>query len=324
MGVPQAVQAGYDQALVAVKAVQAIVGSTVLRWAAGNDYLFKERIKTVSSTAEKIESGRFDSWRMLDDLYACTVVVPTLSHVEGVVDFLEAAFETYEIRGQGVARKPPDVFRFDSTRFIGRLREQEGGDRPEGADAVLFEVQILTAFEYAWSVATHDLVYKGTSVDWRRDRLAAHLRAAAEEADILISSFEETAGAIRVSPHADTERVERIIGYFRGELEKGSLPESLEPLSWVRFGENVLELVKSFRRTTVDNVLEGVFSETAVMLGEGPAPRTGSLFQLVVGVIIRSHGRNALRGFVVIDSSELRDFYNVQSVPKAFVFGEQS
>lgn len=197
MGVPVALQMAYNNRLDSLRELEAIVGPTIQRWASTHDYLFKDRVKEAESLSEKLETGRFASWPDIDDLYACTVVIPTTSHVERVLDFLRAAFREREVRGQGISQKAPDVFRFDAPRFIGTLIPQEGVERSAGLDDVLFEVQILTAFEYAWVVATHDLVYKGGHVDWRRARLAAHLKAAAEEADALIASFELTAESIR-------------------------------------------------------------------------------------------------------------------------------
>jgi hypothetical protein len=45
-------------------------------------YAFASRIKTVESLAEKIETGRHKNGSDLDDLYACTIIVPTLSKEE--------------------------------------------------------------------------------------------------------------------------------------------------------------------------------------------------------------------------------------------------
>jgi hypothetical protein len=318
MSVPVAVQAAYDATVDSLRQLEAIVGQTIQHWASANDYLFKGRIKDAQSLSEKLETGRFATWPEIDDLYACTVVIPTAGHVERVLGFLRAAFREREIRGQGVSQKAPDVFRFDAPRFIGTLTPQEGVERPAGLDDVLFEVQILTAFEYAWVVATHDLVYKGGHVDWRRARLAAYLKAAAEEADALITSFELTAESIPLSPHTATNRRERIAEFFKAEFEAGRIPTPLEPASWARFCENVSDLIHTYARDRFDEELDLLRADVQALLTSGGAPVSGSLFQLVVGLVNGRLGSDALRRFVIVDSSELRDLYGVTEIPRAF------
>jgi hypothetical protein len=320
MGVPVAVQTAYDGALDLLRELEAIVGSTVQRWASSHDYLFKGRIKDLQSLSEKLECGRYEKWQDIDDLYACTVVIPTALHTEGALQFLGNAFNEREVRGQGVGQKPPDVFRFDAPRFIGTLTPQPGVERSAGLDDVLFEVQILTAFEYAWVVATHDLVYKGGHVDWRRARLAAHLKAAAEEADILITSFEMTAAVIPVSPHRDTNRRERLAVFFKEEFDSGRIPTTLEPGSWVRFCENVSDLLRSYARDRVDEELDLLLEDARNLLATGQVPVSGSLFQLVTGLVHQRLGSDALKRFVIVESSELRDLHGVTEIPKSFSF----
>jgi hypothetical protein len=85
---------------------------------------------------------------------------------------------------------------------------------------------------------------------------------------------------------------------------------------------NVLALIGSFRRTTVDDVIAALLDESARALESRPAPASGSLFQFVVGMLARTNGESALRRFVIVDSSELRDLYSVTSIPRRFDFGE--
>jgi hypothetical protein len=98
-----------------------------------------------------------------------------------VIDFLGRAFNQVVVRGRNDTRKPPDVFRFEATRFIGMLHRPAGTDPKEPLFNLAFEVQVRSAFEHAWSVTTHELVYKSQSVDWKRMRLAAQLKAAVEQ-----------------------------------------------------------------------------------------------------------------------------------------------
>lgn len=317
MPVPQAVQGAYDEALPLVRTLAGVVEPTVRNWCVSHDYFFRGRVKAAESLGEKLEGGRFGSWDEIDDLYACSVVVPTALHVDGTLEFLTAVFELVEQRGRGIAQKPPNVFRFDAPRCVLRLKPQEGLERPAGLEDLLFEVQVLTALDYAWQVATHDPIFKGDRVDWRRDRLAAHLKASVEQADSLIAAFDHAVEAIPVSPYTDTERRDRLVAFCVSGIEAGGIPATLTPQSWVRFADNVLSLIASYcRRDRVDEELDKLIEAAGHDAESGAIPVGGSLFQLFVALVVRLNGVDALKKRVIVDSSELRDIYRIAGVPR--------
>jgi hypothetical protein len=90
---------------------------TLLNFCDNKGYAFTSRIKRVESLAEKIETGRFKKWSDLDDLFACTVIIPTLLHEKEVIEFCKSAFEIIRTVKRGQNKKSPDTFRFDSTRY---------------------------------------------------------------------------------------------------------------------------------------------------------------------------------------------------------------
>jgi hypothetical protein len=319
MPVPQAVTEAYNRSQPVIQSLANIVRSTIEVWTARNNYFFRGRVKSAASTAEKLETGRFKSWADLDDLYAAEIVVPTLAQVSPTLEYLQRTFCQCQVRGRGVGKKPPSEFRFDAVRFIGTLIPQEGVGRPIGVDQVLFEVQILTAFEYAWQVATHDSVYKGDTIDWRRLRLAAYLRASAEQADSLIAAFDEVVDTVPASPHPDTERCERIVRLCQREIHDEKLPEGLHPESWVRFGENVLGLVKAYAGNAIDQELDKLLAAVEAKASEGAAPVSGTLFQMIVSEVVSLKGPQALKRFPIVDSNELRDIYRIVQIPKRIV-----
>jgi hypothetical protein len=122
------------------------------------------------------------------------------------LEFLERAFVTVRIKRRGSSNKAPEVFRFDTTRFIGKLRIPENISTDDPLYQIQFEVQVPSAFEHAWSVTTHALTYKGEHVEWNRFRLAAQLKAAVEQLDILILAFEETSSKISASFQSSATR----------------------------------------------------------------------------------------------------------------------
>jgi hypothetical protein len=100
VGVPQAVATAFQAAETTVVALESHVKGTLASFAEQRDYLFRSRRKKVESLAEKLESGRYAAWSDLDDLFACTIVVPTASHEDGVIEFLDAVFDPVDIRDE--------------------------------------------------------------------------------------------------------------------------------------------------------------------------------------------------------------------------------
>ncbi|SRR6266487_515805 len=247
MAVPASVREAYEVTAPIARTLAAHIRQTVGAFCEREQLLFTgPRIKSLASVSEKIETGRFEKWTDLDDIVACSVVVPTAVREKDVLAFLRSVYETRDVRYRNSTRKPPDVFRFDTTRFIGALTFQDGLDLPIDIARVQFEVQIPTIFEHAWQVVTHDLVYKSADVDWGRQRLAAQLKAAVEQIDLLISSFEASAGSLEVSQYPDLELRGRLVRLFKGLVQIGVISAELVPESWSRFADNVVALVGTY------------------------------------------------------------------------------
>ena|ERR1700730_3627442 len=83
--------------------------------------------------------------------------------------------------------------------------------KPSEKYRLLFEVQIKSAFDHAWSTATHDLTYKSNQIDWRRLRLSAQIKAIVEQLDVAILGFEQMAPLIAENPDRRL-RIKREIG----------------------------------------------------------------------------------------------------------------
>ena len=161
------------------------VSETLGGFADENGFPFYGRIKTTDSISEKIEMGRCKQFSHLDDLVAFTLIIPSAAFESAATGFCQSKFHVIEMRNKSNTEKAPDVFRFDATRVIARVRPRP--DIDVGVPSIFdwrFEIQIRTAFEHAWAVATHDLVYKGSAIDWKRVRLAAQLKAISEGFDL--------------------------------------------------------------------------------------------------------------------------------------------
>ena len=226
-----------------IKEVAERVRDQVYSFCEKNGFAFTGRIKTRDSVAEKLETGRYQSWVEVDDLYACAVVVPTLLDEVDALNFLEERYEQVEVRKRGSTQKDPTVFRFDATRFIGRLRADERLDDASPLRKILFEVQIRSAFEHAWSVTTHALAYKSDEVNWRRLRLVAQLKAAVEQLDGLVLGFDAAADEISEHRWPEVAAKKKIESTFLELIEAGSLPDDAAPQSWARFCENLFRIM---------------------------------------------------------------------------------
>lgn len=294
MIVPAAVKRKFLNLNNFIKYVGREVRETLLAYCEEEGYAFVSRYKTEESLAEKIESGRYRRWSDLDDLYASTIVIPTLSSEPRVVDFLESRFKQVDLRRRGASQKSPDAFRYDATRFIGSLKGTPAVHRAPEIDGIRFEVQIRSAFEHAWSVATHELTYKSQEIDWRRLRLAAQLKAAVEQLDTLILAFDGSAALVMASQWPEVNQKQRIAETFKRLVQERQIPEELAPKDWSRFSENLQKVVRSgwaaergSRRDyegEINDALKAIEAELR-SLGLGQVPRSVSLLQLALGIL---------------------------------------
>lgn len=327
MGVPSRLLNFYSQEKGSVEAVARHVGQTLRPWCDKRGFPFKGREKGLESLSEKLESGRYSKWSELDDLYACTIVLPTPKHEENVLEFLSQAFTPIEIRRRNSTKKAPDVFRFDSTRFIGSVRVGDGLPLPEHLGRIKFEVQLPTAFEYAWSVVTHDLVYKTDDFDWRKARMAALLKGAVEQVELLIAGFSANVDIIPQSDHPESDAKHAAVLTFKKLIEDGHISPQLTPDSWSRFADNLFSLVASYSSRyaapqKIKQLTEAV-DNRARSSSEYSGIAGGSLFQIPLGCINGGLINGAhLSKFVVVDSVELRDIHGVEKIPLPFSFEE--
>ena len=249
-------------------------------------------------------------------------MIPFLDYEKGVLEWLSTEFAEVETRGRFATMKDPETFRFNATRFIGRLKlDNFTSEEIPPLGRVAFEVQVRTAFEHAWSVATHALAYKGASVDWRKIRLAAQLKASVEQLDLIVKGFDGTASAIEQQRWPSVECKEEIEKFFRAKFEDRSLPDELRPGSWVRFCETIYKVLKGKRgyndEITVVRERLAVLDQSFKKLGPNGIPLSLTLTQLCIGVLAENGIiTSPIRDYVPLMTDELKSLY-----PKAAVLG---
>ncbi len=291
------------------------VRETLVSYADPKGWGVSARIKQLDSLSEKIESGRFKTWSDLDDMVAATLVIPTMLHEREALSFLQRVFTQVRLQARGASLKAPDVFRFDSTRFIGLLSRPENIDANELAYSIPFEIQIRTAFEHAWSIATHSLTYKNDNVSWERLRLAAHMKSTVEQLDMMILGFEQTSSLIPRSDWPEIAAKSTLTDFFKSLFEGRVLPEELRPKDWSRFADNFYSMLKSssnLKGKKADELANIAMEKMEpVLRGEGDSlPRSVSLIQfLFASLWTRGIIRSPLSKYVPLITNELEDLF---------------
>ncbi|MUG94172.1 hypothetical protein F7734_17975 [Scytonema sp. UIC 10036] len=291
---PSVLERKYNEYIPFVKKVSERVKSTLVNFCESKGYAFTSRIKSVESLAEKIETGRFKKWLDLDDLFACTVIIPTLSHEEEVIQFCKNVFEITRIVKRGQNKKAPDTFKFDSTRIYARIKKTEvinlslNIENELSIYNIIFEIQIKSAFEHAWSVSTHDLVYKSSEIDWKRLRLAAQIKANVEQLDTLILAFEQTSDIILESNDADIKIKRKLAVEINKLFQNGKIPDELQPKDMNRFCDNLYRLaVVAKKENEIPAIIEKIKKEISSTSSK-KIPRSISLFQYLFAILIRN------------------------------------
>jgi ppGpp synthetase/RelA/SpoT-type nucleotidyltranferase len=160
-------------------------------------WFYRDRVKSLESYALKVETGRFPDYARLEDFFGCTVIVPTFSHLPHAIDLISKSFQVVEQRPpvNTETHKSASDFAFDELRLFAKLKPAT--DRPPSElEGIIFEIQIMTILQYAWGIATHDLIYKTDEVSWPKARIAYQVKAMLEHAELAIAE----AGRLSSSP----------------------------------------------------------------------------------------------------------------------------
>ena len=285
MTIPQRLQERFNEYRLLLRRVESDVKQSLQGFCETRRYAFVSRLKEIDSVAEKIETGRFESWTDIDDLFACTVVVPTLGHEDEMLEFCGRVFQVIDVRKRGQTQKSPREFRFDSTRITARLK------RPNPQDPlaqVSFEIQIKSAFDHAWAVSTHDLTYKSESVDWKRQRVAAQIKAVVEQLDMLLLAFEHAAPVVDASPYPFLENQALIASTVEEFFSEGLLPSEMKPKDLSRFSENFQKFLRSASKHPSESEALDQLRRMLSTREMETTPRSLSLLQYCGAVLIES------------------------------------
>jgi len=193
---------------------------------------FISRLKGEESFALKVEAGICDENLVIDDFFACTVVVRNSTEIAAATKIIEDNFDVVKRRPNSPVKTKsrPTEFQFDDLRMYVRLKPGYAG--ASEIHSVVFEVQVKTFLQHAWAIATHDLTYKTDEVNWARFRVASQIRAMLEHAELSIERFDSLASSnIIAKEYQEYVDADRIISALRERFDPAALPKDLQRLA---------------------------------------------------------------------------------------------
>lgn len=205
---------------------------------------YESRVKELVSFALKLESGRFQQPHALEDFFACTLVVANRTEV-GVAEKLIAEHFNVKKRRPAnpeVTHKAPCEFPFDDLRIYVTLQENPTLP-PNSLTGTIFEVQIKTFLQHAWSIATHDLVYKTDDANWSKERIAYQTKAMLEHAEVSIQAAESLASSdVLLKEDETTREIKETIALLKKQWPDDELPSDVR-----RLAQNVIQLLRGMK-----------------------------------------------------------------------------
>lgn len=265
---------------------------------------YVSRIKTLESFGLKLETGRYAPDN-IDDFFACTIVVENLVSISKAEKLVMDKFEFHERRPQTdtSTSKPSDSFRFDDTRLYVKWK-----DRPNvpatGLKGLLFEVQIKTFLAHAWSIATHDLIYKTDQKSWAKERIAFQIKAMLEHAETSIQEAQTLANALSLNKTDElSTRISAII-----KLLNKLWPPDLLPQDKKRLAENIDNLIRGVK-VDLESLRKIILKETR--LGRGTKTLNLSPYMSIVQSLFNQE-LDKMRTYLTSGSHKFKVFLPVE------------
>jgi len=253
----------------------AVAGLKEKRWH------YESRVKSLESFALKIESGRFSPPEQLEDFFACTLVVENAASIAEAERRIKSRFPA------DLNRRPPDdtktakradSFPFDDLRLYPKW--SAGSSRPDlSIEGLRFEIQVKTFLQHAWTIATHELVYKADEISWAKRRIAYQIKAMLEHAEVSITE----AGPLSKTPSLRkidkrTDELIKLTAAIKKLFTIDQLPRDI-----IRLVENTWDLLQA-TNTSLDELRRAVTKETS----EGRGIRLVNLSPF--GILLQSLG----------------------------------
>jgi ppGpp synthetase/RelA/SpoT-type nucleotidyltranferase len=203
---------------------------------------YVSRLKDLESFALKMETGRVPQSNKCEDLFACTIVVENINSMELAEKQICKRFKFEYRRPERDTKtfKRSDSFPFDDTRVYVSWKDSPLS-KTSGLNGIIFEVQIKTFLAHAWSIATHDLVYKADEKSWPKERIAYQIKAMLEHAEVSIREANRLSSSRPLKKSDElTDRIALIIEMIRDLWQPEALPKNTK-----RLAENIDQLIRA-------------------------------------------------------------------------------
>ena len=142
--------------------------------------------------------------------------------------------------------------------------QDQGYGPPSGLADTLFEVQVRTFLQHAWTIATHDIIYKSDDVSWRRERIAHQAKAALEHAEVTIASMSQLENSAALpSAHQKFQLTNAVIATLKDHWDSDQLPTDLR-----RLASGIIDLMEKLSLKTEES-LRRILEAGKSGMGEG-------------------------------------------------------
>lgn len=231
MKVSSQVNSLYDELKVIAEELGKYINGRLKETCDANQWLYISRIKEKESFAQKLEMGRYKSLDLIDDVFACTIVVQNIKEISNAEKLIKEQFNIQERRPSSIKKAPhfPENFSYDSLRLYCKVKPL--GSKKD-YENLIFEVQIKTFLEHAWAVATHDFQYKSDEVSWGKSRIVSQLKAMLDNIELTINESNNLSKSEHIKKeHPEYKNLNNIIQFYKDTWTEDKLPKDIRRLA---------------------------------------------------------------------------------------------
>jgi len=250
---------------------------------------YESRLKAIESFALKAETSRVKKMSEMEDFFGCCIVVENSQGLVKAESLISEQFEIVERRPKTVnfTHKDPSSFVFDDIRIYARIPKDEMLP-PKVFEDLVFEIQIKTFLQHAWAIATHDLIYKSDSFNWKSSRVAFQVKAMLEHSELAIAGIDVLTSNIEIEQNKDFKEKNKIIKIVKEIWPVEALPKDL-----VRLSQNIHSLLKKSSISVAD--FESLCLESKI-IGSSPALDMSPFAAVAISIL--SEYENAVKRLI--------------------------